>query len=151
MYERAECCPYAGFFLIFSPCHSHSQLTVTRLYSLLCGLYFELLRRASASVRSFFFPFGREKKSFFMLVWLTIGHFWCSVVTSVIFISNVSDFQKYPKMLKDVKNPKISKIKKYQNIFFCKKKMLFSQFCQLKRLVFDQSSPVQPASPAVVH
>ena len=27
-----------------------------------------------------------------------------------------------------------------------KKKMLFAQFCQLRRLVFDQSSPVQPIS-----
>ena len=52
-------------------------------------------------------------------------------------------------MFKDVKNPKISKkfenkknlkIKKNKKI---QKKMLFSQFCQFKRLVFDQSSPVQ--------
>ena len=33
----------------------------------------------------------REKKELFMLFWLTLGYFWCSVVTSVTFSSNVRD------------------------------------------------------------
>ena len=43
------------------------------------------------------------KKGPFMLFWLTLGNFWCSVVTSVTFSSPLSNFEKNPK------NPKKSK------------------------------------------
>ena len=36
----------------------------------------------------------RAKKEIFMLFWLTLGHVWCSVVTSVTFSSNISNFEK---------------------------------------------------------
>ena len=39
----------------------------------------------------------RAKKELFMLFWLTLGHFWCSVVTSVTFSSNLSNFFKKSK------------------------------------------------------
>ena len=55
----------------------------------------------------FLLPFG-PKKELFMLFWLTLGHFWSSVVTSVTFSSNLSNFEKNPE------NPlkKIQKIQK---------------------------------------
>ena len=77
------------------------DFTGTRRYRPLRGLYFWLLGRASASGRGFFFPSG--KKDLFMLFWLTLGPFWCSVVNSVTFSSILSNFEKNPK------NPKNSK------------------------------------------
>ena len=41
------------------------------------------------------FPFGQKKKCFTLFV-LTLGHFWCSVVTSTTFNSNLSNFDKNP-------------------------------------------------------
>ena len=137
-----------------------------------------------------------------MLFLLILGHFWCSLITSVTLSSNLcknfkkippknsQKIQKYPtisknpKIKKKSKNPKIiiekkrkkisktsklflkspksKNLKKSQKLptnhflfkhfffskyFFCKKKkLLFSQFCQLVRLVFDQSSPLHPVS-----
>ena len=44
------------------------------------------------------------------------------------------------------KNP-LKKNSKIQKCFFlAKKKLCFPKFCQLRRLVFDQSSPVHPVS-----
>ena len=60
--------------------------------------YFQLLRRESA--------FGR----IFMLFLLILGHFWCSVVTSVTFISNLRNFGINPKIQK--KSDKLIKSKK---------------------------------------
>ena len=37
-------------------------------------------------------------------------------------------------------------ILKFLTYFLLLKEMLFPYFCQLRRLVFDQSSPVQPIS-----
>ena len=37
------------------------------------------------------------KKELFMLFWLTLGHFWCSVVTSVTFSNNLSNYEKKKK------------------------------------------------------
>ena len=52
----------------------------------------------------------RAKKELFMLIWLTLGRFWCSVVTSVTFSSNLSNFDKNPKNPKTTpKNPNKSK------------------------------------------
>ena len=51
-------------------------------------------------------------EGFFMLFWLTLDYFWCSLVTSVTCSSNLSNFQKNPKHPKKIqrntKYPKIS-------------------------------------------
>ena len=45
-----------------------------------------------------------------MLFLLTLGHFWCSVVTSVTLSSNLSNFEKNPKKIQKIQNSiKISK------------------------------------------
>ena len=46
------------------------------------------------------------KTGVFMLFWLTLGHFWCSVVTSVTFSSNLSHLKQIKKSKKIQKNPK---------------------------------------------
>ena len=48
----------------------------------------------------------RAKIELFMMFWLTLGHFWCSVVTSVTLSSNLSNFEKNLKKI-----PKQSKKK----------------------------------------
>ena len=68
------------------------------------------MQRASASGRGFFCPSG--KNWVFMLFWLTLGHFWCSVVTSVTFNSNLSNFEKNL-WTKSKKIPNKSKISKH--------------------------------------
>ena len=57
------------------------------------------------SAEAFFCPLG--KKYTFNAVCAYFRHFWCSVVTSVMFSSNLSKFEKNPN------NPK--KSKKFQN------------------------------------
>ena len=51
------------------------------------------------------------KAELFTLFMLMLGHFRCSVVNSVIFNSNLSNFEKYPKnpppQKKNLKFPKI--------------------------------------------
>ena len=64
-----------------------------------------------------FLPFG-QKKRLFMLIWLTLDHFWCSVVTSVAFSSNLRNFEI---LVKNPKMPKQSKISK--NLKNSKKKI----------------------------
>ena len=54
------------------------------------------------------------KKELFMLFWLTLGHFWCSVETSVTFSSNLINFEKIYKIQK--KSKKSPKIPKYPKI-----------------------------------
>jgi hypothetical protein len=53
-----------------------------------------------------------SKKELFMLIWSTLGHFWCSVITSVTFTSNPNNFfffyKKIPQEIQ--KNSKKSKI-----------------------------------------
>ena len=61
--------------------------------------YADLLRGPAEGLdlrRRLFFPFG-PKKELSMLFLLILGHFWCSVITSVTFSSNLSDFEKNPK------------------------------------------------------
>ena len=55
--------------------------------------------------QDFFFPLG--KKIDLTLFVLILGDFWCSVVTSVTFSSNLSNFNKKPK--KQKLNLKMSK------------------------------------------
>ena len=56
------------------------------------------------------------RKELLTLFVLVLGHVWCSVVTSVTFSSNVSNFEQNPK------NPKMSnKIKKSNNFKKTKK------------------------------
>ena len=62
----------------------------------------------------------QAKKKLFMLFWLTLGHFWCSVVTSETFSSPLSNFpknlKKSPKKSPKIpQNPKYQKYQKYQN------------------------------------
>ena len=53
----------------------------------------------------------KPKQELFMLFLITLGLFWCSVVTSVTFSSNLSNFKKLQKIQKNAqKNPKKSKI-----------------------------------------
>ena len=86
------------------------------------------------------------KKSFFMRIYLIFGHFWWSVVTSVSFSSNLSNFgkksifflSKEKSIQKSQKNgksqkkqkigifEKISKVKK--NPFFFFKKFIFFEY-----------------------
>ena len=40
----------------------------------------------------------KKKKKRLMLFVLIFGHLWCSVVTSIIFSSNLRNFEKNPKM-----------------------------------------------------
>ena len=46
-----------------------------------------------------------------MLFWPILGHFWCPVVTSVSFSSNLSNFEKNPEKHKKSKKTIIKKIK----------------------------------------
>ena len=55
-----------------------------------------------------------------MLFWLTIGRFWCSVVTSVAFSSNLSNFEVNPKNQQQKKEEKKSKIIFFNNLKFKK-------------------------------
>ena len=64
-----------------------------------------------------FCPLG--KKGLFTLFVLTLCHFWCSVVTSVTFSSNLSNFDQIQKHLKK-KSQKISRTNKIL-IFFKQK------------------------------
>ena len=55
------------------------------------------------------------KKVLFMIFWLTLGHFWCSLLTLVTFTSKISNFEKKStkihknsnKYKNNTKNPKI--------------------------------------------
>ena len=52
------------------------------------GANFQLLRRASVETG---FPFGQKKP---IILFVTIfSNFWCSVVTSIMFINNLSNFE----------------------------------------------------------
>ena len=54
-----------------------------------------------------------QKKGLFMLLVLILGHFWCSVVTSVTFTKNFSKFKNNSFFLK--KNKKIQKQQKLKD------------------------------------
>ena len=54
-----------------------------------------ILAPAEGFGRGFFGPSG--KKELFTLFVPILGHFWCSVVTSVTFSSNLSNFEKNAK------------------------------------------------------
>ena len=57
-----------------------------------------------------------EKKELFRLLVLILGNFWCSLVTSITFSSNLSNFEKNPK--KSPKNSKNLKKKLEKSQFF---------------------------------
>ena len=42
-----------------------------------------------------------------MLFWPVLGHFWCSVLTLVTFISNLNNFEKNPKNIQKIQQQKI--------------------------------------------
>ena len=66
-----------------------------------------------APAEGFGLRFFQAKKEHLTLFWLTLGHFWHSVVTSVTFSSNLSNFEKKTKKSKKKtppkKNPKFLK------------------------------------------
>ena len=67
------------------------------------------------------FGFGHKKKELLTPFVLILGYFWCSVVTSVVFSSNLNNFEKNPKKSKKIqKKSKMSKkLKKSKKpIFF---------------------------------
>ena len=57
----------------------------------------------------------RGKKEHTRLFLPILGNVWCSVVTLVIFSSNLSNFEKNKKKIKKIKS-KIQKVQKYQRI-----------------------------------
>ena len=73
-----------------------------------------------------------------MLILLILAHFWCSLVTSVTFSSNLSKFEwektKIPKYIKQKiqQNPKYQKISKMQEEEKKVKKMGNVKKCQQK-------------------
>ena len=79
-------------------------LMYTRRYSPLRGLTSSSCGGFWPSTKAFFAH--RAKKDLYTLCVLTLGHFWCSVIISVTFSSNLSNFEKNPKIQK---NPKMSK------------------------------------------
>ena len=69
-----------------------------------------------------------------MLIVLISGHFWCSLVTSVTFSSNLSKFENYPKNPK--KSHKIQKTtKNYKNHKKSKKPKIFSKCFKIQKNV----------------
>ena len=94
-------------------CHmSHVKCPFLFLYNTTC--YTGFTSSSCGGLR----PRGEtgQNKSFFLMFCLTLGQFWCSVLTSVTFSSALRNFQKNPKnrkkSQKNPKYPKISKIKK---------------------------------------
>ena len=71
-----------------------------------------------------FFLFG-QKRAFILFVPI-LSQFWCSVVTSVKFISNLNNFEKNKKKCKISKNSKKSKI----SLKIQKKKPIKTKKCQ---------------------
>ena len=68
---------------------------LTRRYSPLCGL------TSCGGLRPrLFLALQPPPKKYFMLFLLILGKFWCSVVTSGTFISNLSNFEKEKKHTK---------------------------------------------------
>ena len=62
-------------------------IRITRRYSPLRGLYFQLLRRASASGRGFFCPSGKKRAFYAVLAYFR---------PFLVFSSNLSNFQQSP-------------------------------------------------------
>ena len=81
--KNTLCCPSWGLTNV----RQCLKFVYTRSYSPLCGFTSSSYKAALAFGRGFFCPSG--KKKFFKLFWLTLSHFWCSVVTSVTFSSNL--------------------------------------------------------------
>ena len=137
------------------------QVNTTRRYSPLRGLYFYLLRRALTSDRGFFCPWGQKRAFYAVLAYFK--PFWCSVLPSVTFSSNLSNFvfflsnksgniqkiqknhiffkisTKIPKTQKKIhkKNGKVKKkIKKSKNLKFYFKFIFFSQIWIFLKIFF---------------
>ena len=64
--------------------------------------------------RGIFCPLG--KKKLFTLFVLILGLVWCSVVTSIKFSRNLSNFENNPKNSKEIKRIQKLKNKKIKNI-----------------------------------
>ena len=69
--------------------------------------YFQLLREALAFSRRFFGLSGKPKN--FTQFVLNLGNCWLSLVTSVTFTSNLSNFENNPKISKIQRNKKLKK------------------------------------------
>ena len=82
----------------------------TRKYSPLRGFTSGSCGRLRPSAQDFFRLCA--KKEFFTLFVLILGLFWCSVITSVMFSSNLNTFEKNPKNLKKNLPHKIQKSQK---------------------------------------
>ena len=96
----------------------------TRRYSPLRGLTCSSCGGLRPPAEAFFAL--RAKKGLFMLFLPNLGHFWCSVVTSVTFSSNFSNFEKSkknPQKSKSFKKPKksIKNLKKSGKLQKCRK------------------------------
>ena len=111
--------------------------------------YFQLLWRALAEACFAF----QAKKELIMLFWPILGQFWFLVVTLITLSNNLSNFKKksiktkkksenISKIIKDPHNKK--KIKKIYIYFSTKNSILFVLL--IRRIVFDQRSPVHPVS-----
>ena len=68
----------------------------TRRYGPLCGPTSSSCGGLQPSAEAFFAL--RAKKELIMLFWLIFGNFWCPVVALVTFSSNLSNFEKNPKL-----------------------------------------------------
>ena len=83
--------------------------------------YFQLLQRALAFGQRLFLPFGQKRA--LMLFVLILGHFCCSVVSSLMFSSDLSNFKKNHKKKYPQRNLKKSRrIQKFQKNPYAKKK-----------------------------
>ena len=89
-------------------------MRVTRTYSPLRGLTYSSCGGLQPLTRAFFVP--QAKKELLRI----LGIFWCSVVTSVIFSSNLYNFegkkiQENPKLSQKIQ--KLNKLRKVKKIF----------------------------------
>ena len=104
-----------SLYLIILPHRAHNCVMIYILGKADWAQSTHVTKGATISSQSYwlFLPF-RQKRAFILFVPI-LSHFWCSVKTSVTFISNLSNFEKNP--TKSKKNPKISEnLKKSQKI-----------------------------------
>ena len=92
--------------------------------------------------------FGRAKKELIMLIWPIFGIFWCLVVTLVPFSSNLRNFERNQKKLKNPKKiKKISKNPKFQKSpKNPKKNVLRFFFLPKKKNAFPLVLPIEEIS-----
>ena len=100
----------------------------TRRFSPLCGPSSSSCGGLQPLAKAFFLL--RAKKEFFRLFVLILSYFWCSVVTSIIFSSNLSNFEKN-KTLKNLERKK-SKLSK-NCVFFNSNFLKYAIWPELSR------------------